>query len=171
MGNSNDNRRIFSVAKEFEEVKNIIDGLPNSSRFICEAILEKYNNKSNPPDERLAEVMDKLETLVDKLNAQFNMNDYIELKVKETIQNFILANHMQALIFTPQMLENINLRTTQKTGNTTNARTEHVSDFDTTNKKQDPLPPREDFDNKDEPAEQGDRKSNREEIKSRFNKW
>ncbi|WPC42378.1 hypothetical protein [Clostridium sp. JS66] len=36
----------FSISKEYLEVISILKTVPNSSRFICEAIIEKYNNQS-----------------------------------------------------------------------------------------------------------------------------
>lgn len=58
----NDKRRkIFSISQEFEEqVHYILDNTPNYSRFICEAIIEKYEREKNP--DKVLE--DKIKTIV-----------------------------------------------------------------------------------------------------------
>lgn len=38
----------FSISKEFEVVADILTKVPNKSRFICEAIIEKYFKMQNP---------------------------------------------------------------------------------------------------------------------------
>lgn len=43
-------RRIFSISNEFSDVNDILNSIPKSarSRYICEAIREKYERESNP---------------------------------------------------------------------------------------------------------------------------
>jgi hypothetical protein len=44
-------RRAFSISKEFEDIIEAIDNMPNRSRFICEAIKEKLERTKNPGKE------------------------------------------------------------------------------------------------------------------------
>lgn len=45
-----ESRRIFSISNEFSDVNDILNSIPKSarSRYICEAIREKYERESNP---------------------------------------------------------------------------------------------------------------------------
>lgn len=63
-------RRIFSISQEFEEdVNYILDNTPNYSRFVCEAIIEKYNKDNNP-------------------------DNTLENKVREVLLNIMSSNEM-----------------------------------------------------------------------------
>ncbi|MDF2879576.1 MAG: hypothetical protein K0R54_133 [Clostridiaceae bacterium] len=69
-------RKIFSISKEFKEVYDILEETPIASRFICEAIIEKYNRDKNPVN--------------------------IEGQVLQVIQNILNANkQVQSLFGTP----------------------------------------------------------------------
>lgn len=45
-----ESRRIFSISSEFSDVNEILNSIPRSSRsrYICEAIKEKFERESNP---------------------------------------------------------------------------------------------------------------------------
>lgn len=108
---SSENRRYFSISKEFEQVKDILNEVPNVSRFICEAIVEKYersNTSDNSTNATFTELLDKMNKILEKSIVNQNLDELIESKVKEVIQNMLVANQLQMLLsgnfVNPQMV-------------------------------------------------------------------
>lgn len=94
------NRGIFSISKEFQIIHEILEKTPNASRFICEAIIEKHNNKNEPvktitslsSDDVLVKISDSLDKCCDSLDG------LIELKVKDVIQKIIANNQVNSVL-------------------------------------------------------------------------
>lgn len=104
MTKPNENRRYFSISKEFEDVKDIIKNTSNASRYICEAIMEKYKRES---ENQFTNIVSKFDDIFNKIYDKEDLEKFIEFKIREIIQGIITANQVQ-LLMNPQLnLNNI----------------------------------------------------------------
>jgi hypothetical protein len=101
-------RRTFSVSKEYDFLTPILDKLPNASRFICEAIIEKMSRIELPGREitealrqyQLIQSLDydfKEEEKSDKIEPNFveqkkneESNELLQSVKRETYSNYVL---------------------------------------------------------------------------------
>lgn len=111
--NPNENRRYFSISKEFEGVKDIIKNASNASRYICEAIVEKHNrengvNTNNSyKNDNNSDILIKFENILEKIYDKKDLENFIEFKIREIIQNIVTANQFQ-LLLNPALTPNNN---------------------------------------------------------------
>lgn len=66
------NTKTFSISKEFEDVIEILDNVPNFSRFICEAVLEKYERMNTPTEDMQSQVYKAINNMI-CANNQFSV--------------------------------------------------------------------------------------------------
>ena len=82
-------QKIFSVSEEFKQVHDILGNVPNMSRYICQAVIEKHKRELNGdisiPFELKEFVRAKLETMLNKGTIIFH-NDCIILKDDNQIE-------------------------------------------------------------------------------------
>lgn len=78
MYKTHDYRKVFSISKKFTEVLTILNKVPNMSRFICEAIIEKYTRMQNPCN---------IEEQVQRAILNFIASSPIELQLKNQLSN------------------------------------------------------------------------------------